>query len=211
MARPPGFDRQQVLSAVERQFRKTGYAGTSLDDLCAVTGLGRGSLYGAFGDKRSLFLQALKAYCERSEDELLTALAGPDDEAIDRLQCFLMASGQMPFADQDRLGCMVGKFAGELASLDELAAARIRQDMRVLHEWLAECVRAAQRHGDLHPEVSPAEIAGLLLTIARGLDVVIQAGAEADTVEAIARRAFASLPLTAAGLARTSAATAHPS
>jgi len=70
-----------VLQAVERQFRKTGYAGTSLDDLCAVTGLGRGSLYAAFGDKHSLFLAAFGGYCDRNESLATVILSGPDDEA----------------------------------------------------------------------------------------------------------------------------------
>ena len=95
MARPPGFDRAQVLEAVERQFRKTGYAGTSLDDLCAATGLGRGSLYAAFGDKHSLFLQAFGGYCDRNESWLEAALNGPDDQALCRLAMFLQARSQV--------------------------------------------------------------------------------------------------------------------
>src|SRR5947209_19787950 len=118
MARPPGFDRTQVLEAVERQFRKTGYAGTSLDDLCAVTGLGRGSLYAAFGDKHSLFMAAFGSYCERNESVLLQMLAGPDDEALGRLHRMLTDSVGMVFDDREQLGCMVMKFAVELAGED---------------------------------------------------------------------------------------------
>src|SRR3954452_6976090 len=114
MARPPGFDRAQVLEAVERQFRKTGYAGTSLDDLCAVTGLGRGSLYAAFGDKHSLFLEALNGYCDRTESGFTAMMGGPDSEALDRLRCFLSTATTRVFDDSDRLGCMAGKFAVEL-------------------------------------------------------------------------------------------------
>ncbi|MET7727315.1 TetR family transcriptional regulator [Streptomyces mirabilis] len=51
MGRPPGFDKDKVVQAVERQFRRTGYAGTSVDDIARAGGLGRGSLYAAFGDK----------------------------------------------------------------------------------------------------------------------------------------------------------------
>ncbi|MDI5904921.1 helix-turn-helix domain-containing protein, partial [Streptomyces sp. 12257] len=48
MARPRSFDPDHVLHAAERQFRTTGYNGTSVDDISAATGLGRGSLYAAF-------------------------------------------------------------------------------------------------------------------------------------------------------------------
>ena len=62
MARPRKFVEDQVIEAARDQFWGHGYAGTSLDDLVAVTGLGRGSLYGAFGDKHTIFMRALDEY-----------------------------------------------------------------------------------------------------------------------------------------------------
>src|SRR5438128_9958006 len=43
-------------------FRKDGCAATSLDDLSAATGMNRPSLYGAFGDKRELFIKSYRRY-----------------------------------------------------------------------------------------------------------------------------------------------------
>jgi AcrR family transcriptional regulator len=60
--RPPGFDKDRVVQAIERQFRRTGYAGTSVDDIAKARRLGRGSLYAAFGDKGKLYLRTLEAY-----------------------------------------------------------------------------------------------------------------------------------------------------
>ncbi|BEP13606.1 TetR/AcrR family transcriptional regulator [Acidothermaceae bacterium B102] len=199
MARPPGFDRQQVLTAVERQFRKTGYAGTSLDDLCAATGLGRGSLYAAFGDKHSLFLAAFGSYCDRNESFATAALGGPDDHALERLRCFLVSSVSTVFDDSDRLGCMALKFAVELAGEDEAVATRIKQDLGLLQGMVRECVEAAQRAGHLDPEIPAGELASLVVTMSRGLDVVSQASGAETAMQAVAERAFASLPLTAAG------------
>jgi TetR/AcrR family transcriptional regulator, transcriptional repressor for nem operon len=196
MARPPGFDRAQVLEAVERQFRKTGYAGTSLDDLCAVTGLGRGSLYAAFGDKHSLFMTAFSAYCERSESSLSEMLGGPDSEALDRLHRFLLGCVGFVFADQEQLGCMVMKFAVEFAGEDHAVATRIKKDLSVLHAALTSCIEGAQRAGDIDRDAPAAEIASYVLTLSRGLDVVSQASGAEGEMTAVAERAFASLPLT---------------
>ncbi len=55
MGRPRKFSEQDVLATVRRQFNETGYHGTSVDDLSRATGLSKGSLYGAFGDKEALF------------------------------------------------------------------------------------------------------------------------------------------------------------
>jgi TetR/AcrR family transcriptional repressor of nem operon len=196
MARPPSFDKQQVLEAVERQFRKTGYDGTSLDDITKVTGLGRGSLYAAFGDKQNLFLQALGGYCDRTEAMVVADLAGPDDEALERLRNYLSSSVCLVFEDVDQLACMAGRFAIELDGRDDAAAARIKQDLDVLQRALVDCVEAAQRNGDLDPDVDSMEIGCLILTISRGITVVAKAGAEPALMTAVADRAFACLPLT---------------
>ena len=56
MARPREFDEEQVLRRALEVFHAKGFDGTTLDELEQATGLGRGSLHGAFGDKRALFL-----------------------------------------------------------------------------------------------------------------------------------------------------------
>jgi AcrR family transcriptional regulator len=60
VARPRSFDEDEVLRAVRDQFWSTGYAATSKDDILAPTGLGKGSFYGAFGDKHRLFLRVFR-------------------------------------------------------------------------------------------------------------------------------------------------------
>ena len=61
MARPRSFDVEVVLDAAGAVFRRLGYEAASVDDLVVATGLHRGSLYGAFGSKRGLFVAALGA------------------------------------------------------------------------------------------------------------------------------------------------------
>src|SRR5438132_95237 len=62
MARPRSFDSDVVLDKAVETFREKGLDGTSMEDLEKATGLRRASLYGAFGDKRELYLAALKRY-----------------------------------------------------------------------------------------------------------------------------------------------------
>ncbi len=60
--RPRKFDEQAVLASALEVFRVKGFNGASLDDLTAATGLNRPSLYGAFGNKQSLFAGAVEYY-----------------------------------------------------------------------------------------------------------------------------------------------------
>lgn len=66
MARPRGFDEQEVLEAASATFWLKGYEATSTRDLVKSTGLTQPSLYNAFGDKRGLYLRALEHYLDCS-------------------------------------------------------------------------------------------------------------------------------------------------
>ena len=63
--RPRAFEAETALTQAMDVFWKDRFAATSLDDVSAATGLNRPSLYGAFGDKRALYLQAYGQYRKR--------------------------------------------------------------------------------------------------------------------------------------------------
>jgi AcrR family transcriptional regulator len=204
MARPPSYDRDEVVHAAERQFRSTGYNGTTVDDIATATGLGRGSLYAAFGDKHGLFLQALEAYFARLAQSVAEALSGPDDGALERLHLFLLEAVDgvplgpdlPPADDRATTACLSAKTALELGAADPDAARRVNAGLDVVEAALATCVRAAQRNGDLDPDADPDELAWLVLTIVRGIDVIGAAGRSPRCLTSIAERAFACLPIT---------------
>lgn len=212
MGRPPGFDKDQVLQSAERQFRRTGYVGTSVDDIVKASGLGRGSLYAAFGDKTQLYLRTLQGYCDRNETAWVALLEGPDDTAAERLHTYLIASARAVHEDPDELGCMVTGFVVEGADHDPRASARVRQALERIEGSLIECVRAAQRHGDLDPDACTPAISQLLMTMNRGMEVLARAGLDAVALEHVANQAFEGLPLTARARSRhTSRHTPCPS
>ena len=60
--RPRAYEPDVALGKALDLFRKDGFAATSLDDLAAATGMNRPSLYGAFGDKRELYIKTYQRY-----------------------------------------------------------------------------------------------------------------------------------------------------
>src|SRR6201996_8132778 len=60
--RPRAYEPDVALGKALALFRTTGFAATSLDDLSAATGMNRPSLYGAFGDKRELYIKSYARY-----------------------------------------------------------------------------------------------------------------------------------------------------
>ena len=74
MARPKAFSREKAQMQALQLFWRKGYAATSIEDLVETLQLSRSSLYGTFGDKRTLFLEVLKLYSERVISRIVRTL-----------------------------------------------------------------------------------------------------------------------------------------
>ncbi|MDX2677203.1 TetR/AcrR family transcriptional regulator [Streptomyces sp. NY05-11A] len=202
MARPRSFDRDHVLHAAERQFRASGYNGTSVDDISAATGLGRGSLYGAFDGKHGVLLEAMSGYFARLGQFAPKALDGPDEGALERLHAYLLravhgvplAADVPPAPDRAGAACFAAKMALEIGASDPEVKRLANDCFSVVRAAVAECVRAAQRDGDIDPDADPDDLAYLLLTVIRGSEVVGANGHSPARLTSIAESAFALLP-----------------
>ena len=68
--RPRAYQPEVALARALDVFWKEGFSATSLDDLSAATGMNRPSLYGAFGDKRELYIKSYESYRERAPQRM---------------------------------------------------------------------------------------------------------------------------------------------
>ncbi|MCU1685745.1 MAG: TetR family transcriptional regulator [Amycolatopsis sp.] len=194
MARPRSFDEDEVLRAAGDLFWSTGYAATRVDDIAAATGLGKGSLYGAFGDKHHLFLRVFDDYCVAITEAVRRALDGPDAGAYERLRAHVLAVADATAADARLRGCLLAKGTAELSSQDPAVVARSRKTLDDLGDLIASCVAAAQRAGDISPEQDPARLGGLVLAVLRGIEALGKGGGSPASLRAIAETALAVLP-----------------
>jgi TetR/AcrR family transcriptional repressor of nem operon len=165
-----------------------------MDDVLASTGLGKGSLYGAFGDKRQLFLRVFDDYCAGVVDAVRKSLEGSDSGAYGRLRSHVRAVADATADDTARRGCLLAKGAAELAGRDEGVAARASQTIEDLEDLLAACVKQAQRHGDIEPSADPRQLAALLLAVLRGIEALGKAGKSRTSLTSIAEAALTALP-----------------
>ncbi|MCP3064056.1 TetR/AcrR family transcriptional regulator [Myxococcus sp. K38C18041901] len=195
MARPRTFDEAQVLRAVRDQFWSKGYAATSMDDLMKATGLGKGSLYGAFGDKQQLFQKVFDAYCVSSVAAVEKTLAGPDAGALERLRQFLLGVATASAAEVNRRGCLLSRGTAELAAQDAQVADRALETFRGLEAAFVRCLTQAQAHGDLPAQADPRRLGALLLALFRGMEAVGKAGMEEASLRGMVETAFEGLPI----------------
>jgi TetR/AcrR family transcriptional repressor of nem operon len=193
MARPRSFDEADVVRSARNQFHRSGYAGTSLEDLCRVTGLGKGSLYSSFGDKHDLFMRAFDLYCREVVAEARADLSGPGP-AYPRLLQHIRAIAKATVADRKRIGCLLAKGSAELSGSDPEVAGRALATYADLHGALADSLAAAQREGDLAPTADPNRLAALLLAVLRGMEALGKSGAQPQFIHDVAEQAIALLP-----------------
>ena len=59
------FDEQEVIATALDVFWRKGLHDATMQDLAAATGVQRGSLYNAYGDKETIFLRAFDEYTEQ--------------------------------------------------------------------------------------------------------------------------------------------------
>ena len=104
MSRTREFDTDQVLDAAMQTFWRHGYEATSLADLMDATGLQKGSIYKACGDKHSLFVATLQRYLDGMYEDFTGLLAEkPPAEAL-RLR------SRRTFASRTRIRRWAGVF-----------------------------------------------------------------------------------------------------
>jgi TetR/AcrR family transcriptional regulator, transcriptional repressor for nem operon len=188
MARPRKFDEDEVIAASRDLFWAQGYEATSVDDLGAVTGLGRGSFYKAFGDKHSLFLRSLELYCAQMSEAVRADLHNPALGAYDRLVAHVRGLTSVMASDTERRGCLMAKSADELCPADPDVAKLVK---RTLDGWLRELtatIAAAQADGDIPAATDAKALASLLLAVLRGMEGLRKGGVAASTVKAAAEQ-----------------------
>ena len=194
MPRPRTFDENDVIAAARDEFWSRGYAATSVDDLTSATGLGKGSLYGAFGDKHGLFLRALDDYIGTSLDSVRGQLRDPMHSAYDRLTRHIRAQAKAIAADKVRRGCMMAKSAAELSATDDTVERAVENAYATWATELADCISEAQRDGTIDKRQNPRALAMTVLAFMRGQEALHKGGVKPAQLKASAEQMIALLP-----------------
>jgi TetR/AcrR family transcriptional repressor of nem operon len=171
MARPKAFDPGEAMQEAMEAFWERGYHATSVNDLLAEMKLNRGSLYGTFGDKKSLFLAALTEYERQGRSMMQEILErpGPAREAIEQL---VIEAGRMSVGPAGQKGCLGLKAAMEMAPQDEDVANFVRQVTREREKMVAKVIKRGQAEGDIRRDLDPRAAARFLFAAVAGLRVM---------------------------------------
>jgi TetR/AcrR family transcriptional regulator, transcriptional repressor for nem operon len=146
VGRPPEYDRDAVVSSAIYAFWEKGYAGTTLSDLEAATGVDRSTLYNSFDGKKGLFRSAARAYVAQADEQLFEPLHNGTDgiadvmEFIDRIDAIY--DSDVP------TGCLIVNDMGAVTDPDST-----RRYLKHLEGGLRAALERASATGQVDPDL----------------------------------------------------------
>jgi TetR/AcrR family transcriptional repressor of nem operon len=165
-------------------FWRKGYSATSVEDLSSVLHLSRSSLYGTFGDKRTLFLEALRFYSEHVLSRTAQTLQdAPSPIAGIRTLFDELAAGAG--SERSSMGCFMINSIAELVPYDPDVTAIATSYSQAFQRLLADTVMQAAAQNLLTSEQTPAEFAAYLFNALQGMWIMLKSGATREQVDAI--------------------------
>lgn len=169
MARPVEFDRTNGVQSAMLLFWSQGYTVTSLSQLLEAMQIGKSSFYAAFGDKRSLFIETLDLFGDRTREQLLNI--SRENGCLDSVRLFFETTLFSVQTKRMRQGCMMVNTILELADVDQGLSEHATKKLDQIEKVFERCFTEALESGEIHSSQSPKQIAAFVMTLNQGLRV----------------------------------------
>lgn len=189
--RPRSFDREAALDRAIRLFWRKGYEATSVRDLSADLGIGAPSLYNTFGDKQTLFTEAVDVY-DRVYGGFIEAAIREEPTASRAMRRILTEAPARYTRHGMPNGCLVA--SGDSGTEDEAIRAVLRQRRDDKTSMLREKIDADIVAGCLPAGTDANGLASYVMTVLRGMDQRARDNATRRDLAGIARIASRVLP-----------------
>jgi TetR/AcrR family transcriptional regulator, copper-responsive repressor len=188
--RPRAYQPDIALGKALDLFRKDGFAATSLDDLSAATGMNRPSLYGAFGDKRELYLKSYARYRADARSAMIETFTDelPIRERLARI--YAVALDIYLSGEAGPRGCFTVMTAASEAVSDPGIRAMVLEGFSELDKAFTTCFRIASEKGELSKTADPVVLAQLASATIHTIAIRARARVPRKELEAIVRGAI---------------------
>ncbi len=190
--RPRAFDPDVALAKAMETFWTAGYAGTSLDDLSAATGMNRPSLYAAFGDKKALYEKAYAHYRTASRAAMGDAFTR-DCSLRDRLRLIFSRALDLYLSGDGARGCFSVVTAASEAVGDPDVARLVVGSIEDLDRVFASLFTQGVATGELSGTANVQQLAQLATATLHTLSVRSRAGFPRDRLEAVIEAAVGTI------------------
>jgi AcrR family transcriptional regulator len=188
--RPRAYQPDIALGKALDLFRKDGFAATSLDDLSSATGMNRPSLYGAFGDKRELYIKSYARYRADARAAMLDIFRDelPIRQRLQRI--YAVALDIYLSGEAGPRGCFTVMTAASEAVADPEIRAMVLEGFIELDRAFAACFRHAKEKGELPEAADPVVLAQLASATVHTVAIRARARVPRRELEAIVKGAI---------------------
>ena len=138
------FDTTEALEAAMNVFWQRGYQAASLSELMAAMGISKKSLYDTYGNKRELFIQALRHYSAKQNVELRRELSRGESPLGNLLA--LLRKWQIQAGKAESAGCLLGTNIADFDIHDEEVAKYLRGSTWKYRESIPRYPAAGDSH-----------------------------------------------------------------
>lgn len=189
VARTKEFEPDRALDSAMDLFWRQGYEATSVHDLLAEMGIGRGSMYDTFGDKRALFLAALDRF-EETRVSRADGILASSASAVEGIRRLFETTIEGLVSYEPRRGCLLANTAVELAPHDEEVAARISRYVRRTEDAFERALARGRAAGEVPANKDPKALARFLVSTLHGVRVLARAGVDRAVLDDSVRTAL---------------------
>ena len=175
MARTKNFDESEVLNSALALFWKKGYNATSIQDLVDTLGINRASIYGTWGDKHNLYLEALKRYRQQTSSWLLQQIRS-EQSALGIIRDFMMSMVEQSLQDTEQKGCFIVNSTTELANRDVQVRNLCNEHRRTVEKVLNELIKEGQESHEITTAHSSEALSKFVFNSISGLRVIAKGG-----------------------------------
>lgn len=147
-----------------------GYESTGMSALCDRMGLGRQSVYNTFGDKESLFAEALSHYRQTMLRQMVDLLDSPGS-GLANVEAVLEMWNEKAHSDSFQ-GCLMANSIAELGMKEPKISKALAYMLSEMEAAFYRALKRAEQEGELPPGRDPRALARLLTTVGQGLSAV---------------------------------------
>jgi len=165
------FDEREVITLALDVFWRKGLHDATMQDLAAATGVQRGSLYNAYGDKEAIFLRAFDQYAQQFLETAAKALS--EGDVATRLRTFFDVLIVNMTSGSPSRGCFTTRTALDAAISGEVVRARVQRQLGRLEQIVSQAIDAAPGSA---LSIDADRLARVVVTFTRGLAVMERAG-----------------------------------
>lgn len=186
MARHKEFERDEALQKAMEVFWARGYEATSMQNLVEHMGINRQSLYDTFGDKHSLYLEALDRYQEVESRRIFELLEKPGSvkKALKKLFTGVIEGS---LCEGQRRGCLMNNAMSELAGRCKATAEKTRHNMAAVEEAFYRALLRGKKEGELKDLRDPRAVARFLYNSFQGLVLTAKATQDRKTLDDVVK------------------------